>query len=118
MSEIKLKLPKASYLSESNEGLQIRSPISLMKQIKGPIGIHLQGFLEPKTRKILKFHPQANVSAEKLVWTLDGAILYIIITDGPPLTSGHTLGKLTLHEYSQTSLLKDYTNTTRFSLKR
>jgi len=115
MTELQLQHPKASYLHETNDGIQIRSPITLTQQIKGPIGIHLQGFQKPKTRMILKFHPQANVSAVKLLWTLDGAVLHLTVKQGQSLTSGQILGKLTSHTYSQQGLLTTQAQKTKFS---
>ena len=114
MPEFKLKTPQASYLSELNNGIQIRSPISLTEQNKGPIGIHLQGLRRPNRRMILKFHPRTNVSADKLLWTLDGAILYVAFPEASTITCGRILGNLTLHEYSQFAFLKQ-SHITKFS---
>jgi len=106
MPEIKLKTPHASYVSELNGGIQIRSPISLTKQNKGTMGIYLQGLPKPNRRMILKFHPQTNVSADYLMWTIDGAILYVNFPEASAITCGRILGKLTLHEYSLFAFLK------------
>jgi len=116
MPEFKLKNPQASYLSKLNDGIQIRSPISLTEQNKGPIGIHLQGLRKPNRRMILKFYPRTNVSAEKLLWTLDGAILYVAFPETSTITCGRILGNLTLHEYSQFALLKP-SHVTKFSYR-
>jgi len=115
MPEFKLKIPKASYLSELNDGILIRSPISLTEQTKGPIGIHLQGIQRPNRRMILKFHPRINVSVDKLLWTLDGAILYVNFPETSNITCGRILGKLTLHEHSQQTPLTNQMQTSRFS---
>jgi len=105
MPEFKWKTPKASYLSELNEGIQIRSPISLTEPNKGPIGIHLQGLQRPNRRMILKFHPRINVSINNLLWTLDGAILYSTFPETSTITCGRILGNLTLHKHSQFAFL-------------
>jgi len=117
MTELHIQHPKASYLHQTNDGIQIRSPITLTQQIKGTIGIHLQGFQKPKTRMILKFHPQADVSAVKLLWTLDGAILHLTVKRGQSLTSGQILGKLTSQAYSQDGLLTTQAQKNKFSLQ-
>jgi len=106
MPEFKLKIPQASYSSELHDGIQIRSPISLTEQNKGPIGIHLQGLRRPDRRMILKFHPRTNVSVDKLLWTLDGAILYVTFPEASTITCGRILEKLTLHEHSQFAFFK------------
>jgi len=49
MTELQLQHPKASYLHQTNDGIQIRSPITITQQIKGTIGIHLKDF---KNRKL------------------------------------------------------------------
>ena len=49
MPELNLKTPHASYVSEVDGVIQIRSPISLDKQIKGHIGINLQGLPKPNS---------------------------------------------------------------------
>jgi len=116
MPEFKLKTPQTSYLSELNDGIQIRSPISLTEQNKGPIGIHLQGLQKPNRRMILKFYPRTNVSVEKLLWTLDGAILYVAFPEASTITCGQILGNLTLHEYSQSAFLKP-SRVTKFSYR-
>jgi len=113
MPELKLKTPHASYVSEVDGVIQIRSPISLDKQIKGYIGINLQGLPKPNRRMILKFHPQANVLADYLLWTVDGAILHFTFPQSSNITCGQILGKLTLHEYSLFALLKQ-SNVTKF----
>ena len=100
MPDFKLKTPQSSYVSELNGEIQIRSPISLTKQNKGPIGIYLQGLQKPNRRMILKFHPQNNVLADYLMWTVDGAILYVNFPEPSAITCGRILGKLSLHEYS------------------
>ena len=115
MPEFKLKAPQASYLSELNDRIQIRSPISLTERNKGPIGIHLQELQRPNRRMILKFHPQTNVSANNLLWTLDGAILYVAFPEASTITCGRILGTLTLHEYSQQTPLINQMQTIRFS---
>jgi len=115
MPEIKLETPQASYLSELNDGIQIRSPISLTEQNKGPIGIHLQGLRRPNRRMILKFHRRINVSVDKLLWTLDGAMLYVAFPEESTITCGRILGKLTLHEHSQQTPLINQMQTIRFS---
>jgi len=116
MPEINLKTPHASYVFEVNGGIQIRSPISLNKQIKGHIGINLQGLPKPNRRMILKFHPQANVSADYLLWTVDGAILHFIFPESSTITCGQMLGKLTLHEYSLFAFLKQ-SNVAKFKYR-
>jgi len=115
MPELKLTNPQATYLSELNEGIQMRSPISLTERIKEPIGIHLQGLQRPNKQMILKFHPRTNVSIDKLLWTLDGAILYVSFPDETSITCGRILGNLTLHNYSQQALVTDSLPTSRFS---
>ena len=106
MPELNLKTPHASYVSEVDGVIQIRSPISLDKQIKGHIGINLQGLPKPNRRMILKFHPQANVLADYLLWTADGAILHFTFPQLSTIACGQLLGKLTLHEYFLFAFLK------------
>jgi len=106
MPGIKLKTPHASYVSELNGAIQIRSPISLKKQNNEPIGIYLQGLPKPNRRMILKFHPQTNVSADYLLWTVDGAILHVTFPKSSAITCGQILGNLTLHAYSLFAFIK------------
>ena len=116
MPDFKLKTPQSSYVSEINGEIQIRSPISLTKQNKGPIGIYLQGLQKPNRRMILKFHPQNNVLADYLMWTVDGAILYVNFPEPSAITCGRILGKLSLHEYSLFAFIKQ-SNVAKFKYR-
>ena len=106
MPKFELKHPHASYVTEADGVIQIRSPILWDKQMKGYIGINLQGLPKPNRRMTIKFHPQTNVLADYLLWTVDGAILHFIFPQSSTITCGQILGTLTLHEYSLFAFLK------------
>ena len=116
MPNLQLKTPQSSYVSELNGEIQIRSPIQLTKPSKSSIGIYLQGLQKPNGRMILKFHPMSNVSADFLMWTVDGAILYIDFLKPTSITCGRILGKLTLHDYSLFAFLKQ-SNVAKFTCR-
>jgi len=106
MPKIELTHPHASYVTQADGVVQIRSPILWDKQMKGHIGINLQGLSKPNRRMTIKFHPHTNVLADYLLWTVDGAILHLIFPQASTITCGQILGTLTLHEYSLFAFLK------------
>ena len=106
MPKLELTHLHASYVTDDDGVILIRSPITWDKQMKSHIGINLQGLLKPNERMTIKFHPHTNVLADYLRWTADGVILYLIFPQSATITCGQTLGTLTLHEYSLFAFLK------------
>ena len=107
MTEFILKGNIASFMSITDNTLQIQSPVEWKH--KSTIGIHLQGLRKPEGSCRIQFTPSAQISATKLEWIMDGAILHIQKQNDKIINVGQLLGTLIKQPYCQNGvLMKNY----------
>jgi len=114
MTDCMLSEQHASYLDIQDGSLKIHSPVEWNHEFE--LGVHLQGLNKPSTQCNIQFRPMTHITAHRLEWIPDGAILHLHKSTITPVHIGQLLGQLTWQPFTQKGLLKNNTNTITFHL--
>ena len=114
MTNSMLSEQHASYIDTQDGSLNIHSPVKW--NLGYELGVHLQGLNKPSTQCNIQFRPMSHITAHRLEWIADGAILYLHKTTITLVHIRQLLGQLTWQPLIQQGLLKNNTNTLTFHL--
>jgi len=114
MTDCMLSEQHASYLDTQDGSINIHSPVEWNHEFE--LGVHLRGLKKPSTPCNIQFRPMSHITAHRLEWIADGAILYLHKATITPVHIRQLLGQLKWQPFIQKGLLKNNANKTTFHL--
>jgi len=114
MTDCMISETHASYLHIEDGSLKIHSPVEWNHEFE--LGVHLQGLNKPSTRCNIQFRPMSHITAHRLEWIPDGAILHFHKATINPVHIGQIFVQLTWQPFTQKGLLKNNANMITFHL--